>query len=105
MATPFSLSPFLVVQQHFESRRIEDIPGAVRATLAQSGMAAKLKPGSEVAIGVGSRGIANVDVIVGAAVAYWKQQGTRPFLFPAMGSHGAATAPGQAAVLAKYGIT
>jgi hypothetical protein len=68
-------------------------------------MAARLKPGDALAIGVGSRGIANLDLIVGAAVAYWKQQGMRPFLFPAMGSHGAATAPGQAAVLAKYGIT
>ena len=94
-----------MVRQRFESRRIGDIPAAVQATLAGSGMAARLKPGSEVAIGVGSRGITNLDVIVGAAVAFWKQQGMRPFLFPAMGSHGAATAPGQAQVLAKYGIT
>ena len=105
MPKPFPLPPFLMVRQHFESRRIADIPGAVQATLGASNMAARLKPGSDVAIGVGSRGIANLDVIVGAAVAFWKQQGMRPFLFPAMGSHGAATAPGQAAVLAKYGIT
>ena len=105
MATSFRLAPFLMVRQRFESRRITDIPAAVQATLAGSGMAARLKPGSEVAIGVGSRGVANLDVIVGAAVNYWKQQGMRPFLFPAMGSHGAATAPGQAQVLAKYGIT
>src|SRR5208283_5212349 len=105
MPKPFRLPPFLMVRQHFESRRIADIPGAVQATLGASNMAARLKPGSEVAIGVGSRGIANLDVIVGAAVAFWKQQGMRPFLFPAMGSHGAATAPGQAAVMAKYGIT
>ena len=68
-------------------------------------MVARLKPGATVAIGVGSRGIAKIDVIARAAVAFWKQQGMQPFLFPAMGSHGAATASGQAAVLAKYGIT
>ena len=96
---------FLMIRQHFPSHRIADIAGAVASTLAQSGMTAKLKPGDEVAIGVGSRGIANIDVIVGAAVRWWQQQGMRPFLFPAMGSHGAATAPGQAAVLARYGVT
>ncbi len=56
------------------------------------------------AIGVGSRGIKNISVIVKATVDYWKDQGPRPFIFPAMGSHGAATAEGQADVLAHYGI-
>jgi hypothetical protein len=105
MPTAADLSPFLLVRQHFPSGKLNDIPGAVHTTLSASGMATRLKPGSEVAIGVGSRGIANIDVIVAAAVAWWKAQGMRPFLFPAMGSHGAASAAGQAAVLAKYGIT
>lgn len=105
MERTVGLSPFLLVRQHFDSRKLANIPDAVRVTLSASGMASQLKPGSEVAIGVGSRGIANIDVIVGAAVAWWKAQGMRPFLFPAMGSHGAASATGQAAVLAKYGIT
>ncbi len=99
------LSPFLLVRQNFDSRKLANISDAVRQTLSASGMASRLKPGSEVAIGVGSRGIANIDVIVAAAVAWWKDRGMRPFLFPAMGSHGAASASGQAAVLAKYGIT
>ena len=42
--------------------------------------------------------------IVQSAVAYWNEAGYEPFIFPAMGSHGAATAEGQAAVLARYGI-
>jgi len=58
-----------------------------------------------VAIGVGSRGIHNVASIVRNVVGYWKEAGMQPFLFPAMGSHGAATAAGQAEVLAHYGIT
>lgn len=105
MPRDLDLALFLLVRQHFESHKLADIPAAVHQTLSASAMAAGLKPGSEVAIGVGSRGIANIAAIVAAAVSWWKQQGMRPFLFPAMGSHGAATAVGQAAVLAKYGIT
>jgi hypothetical protein len=54
---------------------------------------------------VGSRGIHSIATIVRGVVEYWKGQGMRPFLFPAMGSHGAASAEGQADVLAHYGIT
>jgi hypothetical protein len=57
-----------------------------------------------VAIGVGSRGISNIATITRAVVDFWKSKGARPFIFPAMGSHGAATAEGQADVLAHYGI-
>lgn len=105
MPSALDLSPFLLVRQHFDSHKLAAIPDAVHETLSKSRMAAGLKPNSEVAIGVGSRGIANIDLIVAAAVAWWKAQGMRPFVFPAMGSHGAATPAGQAVVLAKYGIT
>ncbi len=105
MPPAVALSPFLLVRQHFDSHKLDNISDAVHQTLSASGIGASLKPGSEVAIGVGSRGIAHIDVIVAAAVAWWKAQGMQPFLFPAMGSHGAATPAGQAAVLAKYGIT
>jgi hypothetical protein len=73
--------------------------------LEASGIAAKLPPGARIAIGVGSRGIASLSAIVGAAVRFWQSRGMAPFLFPAMGSHGAATAEGQVAVLARYGVT
>src|SRR5688572_25465677 len=98
------LAPLLLVQQHFPDRAITDIPGEVRAQLQRAAFGQRLKPGARVAIGVGSRGIHNIATIVRAIVDYWKSQGARPFLFPAMGSHGAATAAGQAAVLAHYGI-
>jgi len=58
-----------------------------------------------VAIGVGSRGIANIADIVHSVVEYWRAHGMAPFVLPAMGSHGAATAEGQADVLAHLGIT
>jgi hypothetical protein len=95
----------LVVRQKFPDRRIPDIANEVHKQLAASGFAARLKPGSRVAIGVGSRGIHQIAAIVRNVVRYWKDQGMQPFLFPAMGSHGAASAEGQADVLAHYGIT
>src|SRR5437763_5467202 len=100
-----TLPRLLVVRQKFPDRRIPDVAAEVRAQLGASGFAARLKPGARVAIGVGSRGIHNTATIVRSAVDYWKSQGMQPFLFPAMGSHGAATAEGQAEVLAHYGIT
>jgi len=93
-----------LVQQNFPDRSVKDIPGTVQKELKQSGLASKLKPGAKVAIGVGSRGITNIAMIVRAVVDFWKSEGMKPFIFPAMGSHGAATAEGQADVLAHYGI-
>ena len=92
------------VRQKFPVRRLADIRGSVLKELEQSGFAANLKPGSRIAIGAGSRGISNIATIVGAVVSFWKSRGFEPFIFPAMGSHGAATAEGQADVLAHYGI-
>lgn len=95
----------LVVRQKFSNRRIPDVAAEVRKQLGASGFAARLKPGSRVAIGVGSRGIHNIATIARNTVQFWKDAGMLPFIFPAMGSHGAATAAGQAEVLAHYGIT
>jgi hypothetical protein len=100
-----SFPHLLLVRQKFPDRRIADPAAEVRAQLAASNFAARLEPGSRVAIGVGSRGIHNIATIVHAVVDYWKDQGMHPVLFPAMGSHGAASAAGQATVLAHYGIT
>jgi hypothetical protein len=97
-------SSLLMVRQHFQDRSLKNIPDEVRKQLGAGGFGKSLKPGSRVAIGVGSRGIHNIATIVRAVVDYWKSQGVQPFLFPAMGSHGAATAEGQADVLAHYGI-
>jgi hypothetical protein len=95
----------LLVRQNFPDRRIHDVAAEVHKQLSASPLASRVKPGGRVAIGVGSRGISNMATIARATVDFWKQQGMKPFLFPAMGSHGAATAEGQAAVLARYGIT
>jgi hypothetical protein len=94
----------LNVHQHFPDRRVRDIPGTISRELATAEFGTTLAAGSRIAIGVGSRGIANLAAIVRSVVDYWKSRGFDPFLFPAMGSHGAATAEGQADVLAHYGI-
>ena len=91
------------VRQTFPRTRLEDIPGGVRKTLAAADL--PVKRGDTVAVGAGSRGIANIAVIVRATVDWLKAQGARPFVFPAMGSHGGATADGQRSVLEHYGIT
>ncbi len=97
-------SRILLVRQNFPDRSIPDIPAEVQKQLARASFTSRLKPGARVAIGVGSRGITNIATIAKSTVAYWKSQGMQPFIFPAMGSHGAATAEGQADVLAHYGI-
>jgi hypothetical protein len=95
----------LVVRQKFPDRKIVDVAARVRAELAASGFAGRLKPGARVAIGVGSRGIHNIATIVYQVVQYFREQGMKPLIFPAMGSHGAANAAGQAEVLNSYGIS
>ncbi len=94
----------LTVRQHFPDRSIHDIPATISRELASSKMTEGLKPGARIAIGVGSRGIANLAMIVRSVVEFFKSRGFQPFIFPAMGSHGAATAEGQTSVLAHYGV-
>ncbi len=93
------------IRQNFPKRALADVAGAVRATLEAAEWTGQVKSGSRIAIGAGSRGIQNIDVIVKAAVDFWKSRDCKPFIIPVMGSHGAATAEGQADVLHHYGIT
>jgi hypothetical protein len=99
-----ALPRMLMVRQNFPDRRLSDIPGTVQKELSQADFGSRLKPGATVAIGIGSRGISNIATIARSIVSFWKSRGMNPFIFPAMGSHGAATAEGQADVLAHYGI-
>src|SRR3954452_17440569 len=98
------LPRFVQVEQRFPNRAITDIPGHIHRELAQADFTHRLKPGARLAIGVGSRGISHISTIVKAVVDFWKERGVQTFLFPAMGSHGAATGEGQSDVLAHYGI-
>src|SRR5438128_9279659 len=98
-----ALPRMLRVRQHFPRPLVRDLSGAVAARLSAAGL--PIRPGDSVAVGAGSRGIANIAVIVGATVRYLLDLGARPFVFPAMGSHGGGTTEGQISVLEHYGIT
>jgi len=97
--------PLHLVRQRWPSHALADVAAAVHASIAQPRIAACLQPGMRIAIAVGSRGIANLPIIVRTLVESLHERGCRPFIIPAMGSHGGATAEGQTAVLAKLGIT
>lgn len=91
------------VRQQFPRPRVDDVTATVREQMAASGVA--FTRDAHIAVAAGSRGIANIDRITRAVVDVVREDGARPFIVPAMGSHGGATAEGQTAVLASYGIT
>ncbi|MGG3471282.1 lactate racemase domain-containing protein [Neobacillus pocheonensis] len=93
------------IEQKFPATRLLDIPGKIHSELIKILPVTGLKQGSEIAITAGSRGICNIVEILRECVNYLKAAGYKPFLVPAMGSHGAATAQGQIEVLHHLGIT
>ena len=93
------------VLQRFDDAHISDVEKAVREQLTRPEIAARVNSGMRIAIGAGSRGIANIGITVRATVQALRELGAEPFVFPAMGSHGGATPEGQQAVLAGYDIT
>jgi len=84
---------------------VQHIAAEVRAQLARAGAAKLVRPGQRIAVGVGSRGIGALPAIVGTLVAELRALGADPYVVPAMGSHGGATAEGQLDVLRHLGIT
>ncbi len=106
LSFPIALPPTLLeVHQRFDAPKVADIGAATARALEDSGLLASLQPGASVALGVGSRGIANLPAVVKAAVARLRDAGMQPYVVPAMGSHGGATAKGQIGVLADLGVT
>ncbi|MFH1155097.1 MAG: lactate racemase domain-containing protein [Pseudomonadota bacterium] len=93
------------IRQVFEAPRLDAIEETVAAELSASGIASRIKPGDRIAITAGSRGIANIPLILRQIIRFLKDHKAEPFLFPAMGSHGGGTAQGQLAVLESLGIT
>jgi hypothetical protein len=93
------------VRQTFDSREVDDISSEVKAGMAALDMSTKIKPGQTVAVACSSRGINNYASIVKAVVSSLKALQLDVFIFPAMGSHGSATAEGQKRVLEHLGIS
>ncbi|MDX9957190.1 MAG: lactate racemase domain-containing protein [Spirochaetia bacterium] len=100
-----SLPKMCLLRQEFDPRKIDDIESAVREALRRQGTLERVQPGTEIAVTAGSRGIANIALILRTVVAELVRVGARPFLVPAMGSHGGCTGAGQKKVLEGYGIT
>ena len=93
------------LKQQFPRPRVENIPAAVRESLTKLHLEKTIKPRQSVALTAGSRGIANIPLILKSVVQHLKDLGAEPFLVPAMGSHGGGVAEGQREVLESYGIT
>ncbi|MDE0447784.1 MAG: DUF362 domain-containing protein [Spirochaetaceae bacterium] len=99
------LPEMVPVRQSFPASPIGDLAAAVEGALADGGLAAMVRPGLRVALAVGSRGLANLPELVRLLAAAVRRLGAQPFVVPAMGSHGGATAEGQTQLLAKMGVT
>lgn len=95
----------LRIRQKFDAPKVEDIPAEVDRQLTGLKLQSKIQPGQTVAITAGSRGIANIAVIIKAAVQHFQKLGAKPFIVPAMGSHGGGTAEGQREIIEGYGVT
>ncbi len=98
-----SLPRMVRIRQNFPQSPPLDVSGTIATQFGK--LRPRIKPGARIAVGVGSRGIANLSTIVAAVLAELRAAGARPFIIPAMGSHGGATPEGQREVLASYGIT
>src|SRR5262245_50890197 len=94
---------FTKIRQQFDRQVVPDIERTVTQQITSGKL--RIQPGARIAIAAGSRGIANIARITRAVAAAIKSIGGDPFIFPAMGSHGGATAEGQREILASYGIT
>src|SRR3977135_1290152 len=95
----------LRLRQHFNGPRVPDVGVAVRHALEPLDLGKTIRPGQTVALTAGSRGIANIPLILKSVAGFLKDLGARPFLVPTMGSHVGGTGEGQRKVLESYGIT
>lgn len=102
---PVKLPEMFRLRQHFNANVLEDPEAELLSQLSQEKISSLFKPGMRIAITAGSRGIDNYLLCIQVLVRFIRSKGAEPFVIPAMGSHGGATAEGQKALLAGYGIT
>lgn len=93
------------IRQRFSGPKVDDLEGAMAEQLSRIDLARRVRPGMRVAITAGSRGVANIPVLIRSVVRELKKLGAEPFIVPTMGSHGGATAEGQVEVLHGLGVT
>ncbi len=102
---PIPIPRLVKVRQSFERPQVADVAGELVARLRGGGALARVKAGERIAITAGSRGITQLPLVLKTIAFEIRKAGGEPFLFPAMGSHGGATAEGQRDMLAGMGIT
>lgn len=100
-----NLPQMALIKQTFSDRMVSNIEAEITSQFRSLGFEKKIRPGDKVAITVGSRGIAEMIEITRVVCSNVKRVGGNPFIFPAMGSHGGATAAGQKSLLASKGIS
>jgi len=93
------------VRQDLPSDRVADVAREVRAKVLASSVATRIAPGHRIAITAGSRGIGGLVELLCGIVQAVRECGGTPFIIPAMGSHGGATAAGQTEILRRLGVT
>jgi len=92
-------------RQVFPDAALPDVAAAVREQVRAPAIASLIRPGMSIAVAVGSRGLAELPLLVRTLVDELKRAKADPFIVPAMGSHGGATAEGQVELLAALGVT
>lgn len=93
------------VRQAFDNEKLENVDDALQEALQHEQIRKTVKPGMEIAVAVGSRGIDQIVEVTARTVSFLQDLGAKPFIVPSMGSHGGASAVGQTAVLAHLGVT
>lgn len=93
------------IRQNFESSVLESVESELKNQLIHKNFNQKLQPGMSIAVTAGSRGVANMALTIKTTCDFLKEMGCKPFIIPAMGSHGGSTAEGQRMILSSFGIT
>lgn len=93
------------VKVSFDDSKIDDLGSVLMKKLQSEQIVKNIKPGMEIAVAVGSRGLDRITELTAVTVKFLKGLGAKPFIVPSMGSHGGATAEGQRAVLEHLGIS
>ncbi len=99
------LPRMFALRQRLDLPQIADVAGTIRQRLDASGLLDGIRPGQQIALTAGSRGVASQAEVLRAVAAAVRARGAEPFVVPAMGSHGGATAEGQMEMLAGLGVT
>lgn len=92
------------VKQEFNTEQIDNLESALQQELEKDYIRQRVKPGMEIAVAVGSRGLDRLVELTAVTVRYLQDLGAKPFIVPCMGSHGGATAEGQKEVLEHLGV-